>query len=301
MAFPSTIDAPATPGTTLASNPHSSLHTATNTSIVAIETKLGVDSSAVTSTIDYKLKSASSLNPGHLHNASGLSATGVASSSTFYRGDSAWASNIKFGGTGADGALSSTSGTTTIDCGSLRQVVKNYTFISLTGTANIAFSNIHAEGTIIYLRSQGNVTLTSGAARLIDGRSAGGDGGTGGGGSANTDISVGIDGHGIAGGGGAFQFGTVANGGGGGGGGGSNVQGTIGTKGGSATSFNNIPGQGGYAVPNPIVSSLIVHPGGGGGGGAGGNGAGSIGGAGGAGGKGGGGLIIDCAGAYNFT
>lgn len=38
-----------------------------NTSIVALETKVGVDSSAVATSLDYKLTNASSSNPGHKH------------------------------------------------------------------------------------------------------------------------------------------------------------------------------------------------------------------------------------------
>lgn len=41
--------------------------------IAAIEIKLGVNNSAVTSSIDYLLKSASSTDPGHLHSTSGIS------------------------------------------------------------------------------------------------------------------------------------------------------------------------------------------------------------------------------------
>lgn len=48
-----------------------------NDAIVALETKVGVDSSAVTTTIDYKLKSTSSIDPGHKHTAASL--VGVAS------------------------------------------------------------------------------------------------------------------------------------------------------------------------------------------------------------------------------
>lgn len=67
MSFPTTIDSFATPGATLASNPHSSLHTAETTALSAIENKLGVDSSAVTTSIDYKLKNPLSISPGHKH------------------------------------------------------------------------------------------------------------------------------------------------------------------------------------------------------------------------------------------
>lgn len=83
-----------------------------------------------------------------------------------------------FGGDGSDGALSISSGTTTIDCGGAAVVIKQYTSISITGTGKLAFSNPHANGTIIILKSQGNVTLTSSQAPMIDCSSMGGIGGT---------------------------------------------------------------------------------------------------------------------------
>jgi hypothetical protein len=79
----------------------------------------------------------------------------------------------KFGGTGADGALSISSGTTTINCSNAAVVVKNYTSISITGTGALAFSNPHANGTIVILKSQGAVTITSSATPAIDLRSMG--------------------------------------------------------------------------------------------------------------------------------
>jgi microcystin-dependent protein len=51
---------------------HSSIETAQNTAITALETKVGVDSSAVTTTIDYLLKSTSSVSPGHKHTSSDI-------------------------------------------------------------------------------------------------------------------------------------------------------------------------------------------------------------------------------------
>lgn len=88
------------------------------------------------------------------------------------------AKHVRFGGTGADGALSISSGTTTLDIAGARIFVKNYTSIAITGTAKLAFSNPHAEGTIIVLRSQGNVTITSSGTPAIDLRNLGGTGGT---------------------------------------------------------------------------------------------------------------------------
>lgn len=73
-----------------------------------------------------------------------------------------------FGGTGADGALTVSSGTTNIDLGGLAVVIKNYTSISITGTGKVTFSNAHANGTVIILKSQGNVTLTSSQAPMLD-------------------------------------------------------------------------------------------------------------------------------------
>jgi hypothetical protein len=88
-----------------------------------------------------------------------------------------------FGGDGSDGALAVSSGTTNIDLGNSAYVVKNYTSISITGTGAIKFINPHANGTVIILKSQGNVTLTSSAAPMID---ASGCGAAGGGSSASS-------------------------------------------------------------------------------------------------------------------
>lgn len=73
----------------------------------------------------------------------------------------------KFGGTGADGALALTSGATNIDLGSAQVVTKNYTSISITGTGSLTFTNPHANGTLVFLKSQGDVTLTSSTAPMI--------------------------------------------------------------------------------------------------------------------------------------
>jgi len=75
---------------------------------------------------------------------------------------------IKFGGTGTDGALTLTSGTTTLDLGSAAYFEKNYTSISITGTGKLAFSNPNTNGTIIVIKSQGAVTLTSSTSPCID-------------------------------------------------------------------------------------------------------------------------------------
>lgn len=103
--------------------------------------------------------------------------------------------NLKFGGTGADGALSTSSGTTNIDLAGAQVVIKNYTSISITGTANITFSNPHANGTTIIFKSQGAVTISSSATRAIDLRDLGGLGGStvgpNSGGTSTTNVGCG--------------------------------------------------------------------------------------------------------------
>lgn len=85
---------------------------------------------------------------------------------------------VKFGGSGADGALAITSGTTTLDISSAQIFEKNYTSISITSTGKLAFSNAKAEGTIVILKSQGNITLTSSTAPMLDFSNVGAAGGT---------------------------------------------------------------------------------------------------------------------------
>ena len=80
---------------------------------------------------------------------------------------------FKFGGDGSNGALTITSGVTTLDLAGAEYYERNYTSISITGTASVAFSNPHANGTIIALKSQGNVTITSSATPCIDTRAMG--------------------------------------------------------------------------------------------------------------------------------
>ena len=67
---------------------------------------------------------------------------------------------IKFGGTGADGALDTSGGTVNIDLGGANVVVKNYTSINVV-TNNLTFSNPATDGTTIFLKSQGGVTISA--------------------------------------------------------------------------------------------------------------------------------------------
>lgn len=184
-----------------------------------------------------------------------------------------------FGGTGTDGDLTISSGTTTVDLGSAQIFIKNYDDVSITG-GGLAFSNPHANGTIVILRAKtwthtgGNVDITSLGA-------AGGAGGTG------------SYGAGATGGENDWIFDTDQHGGGGG-------QGTaIGTAGrqlhatSSPVGYFNSSAQ----VSTVFYRGIRIVPGSGGGGGASGeDGSGN----GGAGGRGAGALLIETP-SYNFA
>jgi hypothetical protein len=199
---------------------------------------------------------------------------------------------IKFSGDGSDGALVITSGTTTLDLGGAQYFYKQYTSISITGTGKLAFTNPHNNGTIITLKSQGNVTLTSSSAAMIDGSGMGGQGGAGG----------------------VYVSGPYSNG--------NGVAGYKGTSimdanvdyggGGTQVDPNNNIGLGGTAGTQMTINGYLYYStvlvnlqerrvkvfcGSG----AGGGGAYSDTGVGGNGGAGGAGIIIECGGAFNFT
>ena len=96
-------------------------------------------------------------------------------------------------GDGSDGDLVITSGTTTIDCGGAKTLIRNYNSMSITGSGKLAFSNTHATGTVVILRSKGDVTLTSSSAPMLDLTSCGGKGGAAVTGDGNFSGNVGSD------------------------------------------------------------------------------------------------------------
>jgi len=62
---------------------HALQHSNANDAIEALETKVGIDSSADTTSIDYKLKNSASVNPGHKHSLlSGISDVAITTPST---------------------------------------------------------------------------------------------------------------------------------------------------------------------------------------------------------------------------
>lgn len=194
------------------------------------------------------------------------------------------ATSIKFGGTGADGALAIASGTTTVDLANAKVVTKNYSSISITGTGTLAFINPHAGGTLLILKSQGNVTLTSSSAPMLDCSGLGA--------AADTNGNLVFDG--------VTHKGSTGNA------GGNAVTSTPGAAGASQATIGLI-----YTNQDQYLSVLgtlarrgvwIVPGAGGGSGGIGGNGVGgTTGGTAGAGGRGGGALLMECGGALNFT
>ena len=180
-----------------------------------------------------------------------------------------------FGGDGSDGALEVSSGTTQIDAANAEVVVKNYTNVSITGTAKVELINPATNGTILILKSTGDVLITSSTAPCLDLSGCGADGGNGAG--------IGADGNpGSA--GTAIPYNLTSP-----------------TGGASGVSGGN--GNGGTAPYASYDAEMAAYTrsnfyicGSGGGGGRGG-----ASGSGGDGGRGGGCLVIECAGNLEFT
>lgn len=120
--YPTSLDSLTNPtGTdTTTAVDHASQHSNANDAIEALEAKVGVNSSAVTTSLDYKVSNASSVNPGHHHtddSIDSLAATKLtgnlniarfnsgtnASDTTYWRGDGTWVTPPGGGGGGTPG------------------------------------------------------------------------------------------------------------------------------------------------------------------------------------------------------
>lgn len=190
-------------------------------------------------------------------------------------------------GDGSDGALSISSGTTTLN--TANKTIYQYTSVSITGTAVLTGgANLQNKFTLILV--QGDLTITSSATAAVDWKGLGGPGGAGGAvGAAGTAGTAGSTVR-TSNGGGAGS----PNQGGGGGGGGYGNAGTVGATGnggagGSSNSYDST-----FTLVR-ILSDMFL------GGGAGGGGGGLAAGAGGDGGNGGGSILFLVKGNINIT
>lgn len=82
--FPTSLDSLTNPTATdsMGTVSHSSQHISANDAIEALEAKVGVDSSAVATSLDYLVSNASSEDPGHTHTVSGISSGSLSGSDT---------------------------------------------------------------------------------------------------------------------------------------------------------------------------------------------------------------------------
>jgi len=74
--------------------------------------------------------------------------------------DQGFLNTVSFGGDGSDGALDTSGGVVDIDLGGASSVIKNYSSINVAGN-NLTFSNPHANGTVVTLKSVGNVVISA--------------------------------------------------------------------------------------------------------------------------------------------
>lgn len=197
MAFPSTLSSfPRPTPTDRLNNPsHSALHNTTSSALGQVEAVIGLDgANSVLGTLMTNVRSPGSDGGGHIQSAnkggtgqisyakgdllvaqssSVLSKLSIGTTGQILTVDPNQATGLrwgsgKFGGTGADGSFSNSSGTTTLNIGSVLVYTKNYTSISLTGTGILGFTSANDAGTVVVLKSQGDVTLTSSSAPMID-------------------------------------------------------------------------------------------------------------------------------------
>lgn len=88
--------------------------------------------------------------------------------------------SLQFGGDGSDGAFAlSAAETYDIDVSGARVYEINWKSLSISGTASLTFSNPHSEGTLVFIKVQGDCNLTSTTTPMIDMSAMGAVGGDG--------------------------------------------------------------------------------------------------------------------------
>ena len=286
---------------------HVTHHTNEDDAIEALQAKVGVNNSAVTSSLDYKLTNASSVSPGHKHVSADISdllpissSTGVSDGGklvkTNFNGlvDKTFTSAIELGNS-SDGSVTISSPTTLS-----RDMY--YTNLTVNSTLTTAGYRIYVSGTL-----SGSGTIDWGTPNNggNGGNGTGSAGGGGGAGGATSGSGVFTSAAGSAGGAGG-RLGVGSNGAtsaganttplssrGGTGGNGSVAGGSAGTQG--ITFGNQIPTESkytsGYVVESPLTIASLKKWGGTGGGGGGGYVPGSEGAGGGGGGGASGGIV----------
>lgn len=203
--FPTSLDSLLNPNSSDSMNvvPHATQHANANDAIEALEAKVGVDSSAVTTSLDYMLKNASSVNPGHKHTMAAItdlttgaltftnkvinganntltvriadiSATGSPSSTTYLRGDGTWATPA--GGGGGGGTWGSITGTLSSQSDLNSALAAKASLGGATFTGAISATNLSGSNTgdqTITLGGEasgtgtGSITVTLGNAAVI--------------------------------------------------------------------------------------------------------------------------------------
>ena len=164
--FPTSLDTLTNPisNNTLDSPSHSGQHSYGNDAVEALEAKVGANSSAVTSSLDYLVKSTSSSNPGHKHTlANGATDLTKASAAEINTGtdDAKFATALALAGSNIPNSRLNSkiiSGTKNMAAGNGNV---SYTGVGFRPTSIIAMSIINGSATITILLGFADSTKTS--------------------------------------------------------------------------------------------------------------------------------------------